>query len=258
MPKKQRNLLSDCCYHISHRCQRGRDLLRFAGDRDNYLIRLRQMQKKHRISVLNYIITSDHIHLLLWAKEASRISIGMRFLQGVVTKDYNRRKGYEGSCWLGRYKATLVQNGLHLSRCSFYIDFNMIRAGNVKHPGKWKWSGYQELSGQRKRYRIIDDSRTQACLGISNEQENFSIRYSQMIDDLSSNFHTRVGIWSESVAVGDLSWISNLSQSVLYGKSKIIQIPMSNSYVLDDQKPSYALQSSARNRAHFTRNFFSL
>jgi hypothetical protein len=34
-----------------------------------------------------------------------------------------------------------------------YIDLNMVRAGVVTHPSAWAWCGYEELVGERQRYR---------------------------------------------------------------------------------------------------------
>lgn len=47
---------------------------------------------------------------------------------------YNRRKKRRGAFWEGRYRATLVQNGTHSSRCLFYIALNMARAKVVRRP----------------------------------------------------------------------------------------------------------------------------
>ena len=49
-----------------------------------------------------------------------------------------------------------VDKGTHLARCMVYIDLNMVRAGVVKHPADWAWSGYGEIQSPPKRYRVID------------------------------------------------------------------------------------------------------
>jgi len=37
-----------------------------------------------------------------------------------------------------------------------YIDLNMVRAGVVNHPAKWKESGFSEIEKPPKRYATID------------------------------------------------------------------------------------------------------
>jgi len=50
----------------------------------------------------------------------------MRFLQGTAARDHNRRTGRRGAFWSDRYHPTLVQSGVHLSRCLLYVDLNMV------------------------------------------------------------------------------------------------------------------------------------
>lgn len=57
------------------------------------------MSKRYPVDVLDYIVTSNHVHLLLWAKETCFISAGLHYLQGTIAGDYNRRKGREGAFW---------------------------------------------------------------------------------------------------------------------------------------------------------------
>jgi len=125
MPRRKRNMAEPCCYHITHRCQERRYLLKFGTDRRNYLRRMLQMKHRYPVDVLTYMATCNHIHLLLWAKRAADVSQALQFLQGSAAGDYNRRKGRQGAFWAGRYHPTLVETGSHLSRCLFYIDLNM-------------------------------------------------------------------------------------------------------------------------------------
>ena len=88
------------------------------------------------MSVLDYIVTGNHVHILFHAFDARAVSGAMRYIQGNSARDYNLRKEREGSFWRGRYHPTMIQDGTHLSRCIFYIDMNMVRAGKCDHPSK--------------------------------------------------------------------------------------------------------------------------
>ena len=103
--------LDHCCFHVTHRCQERRFLLRFEIDRRNYVERLRQASRKYAVAVLGYVVTSNHVHLLLWTAEADAISAMMQSLQGATARDYNRRKRREGAFWRDRYHPTLIENG---------------------------------------------------------------------------------------------------------------------------------------------------
>ena len=138
------------CYHITQRCQERRCLLRYAKDRRQYLKRLWEASRKYPVSVLNYMVTSNHVHLLLWSRSPSEVSAAMQYLSGAAAQDYNRRLRREGAFWRGRFRPTLVEDGYHLTRCFFYIELNMVRAHAVDHPSEWYGGAFPEHSGTRQ------------------------------------------------------------------------------------------------------------
>ena len=135
-------------------------------DRRNFIGRLRQAMTKYPVDVLDYMVTSNHIHLLLWAGGANAVSGFMQYIQGTTGRDYNRRKGREGAVWSGRYHPTLIQNDLHFTRCLFYIALNMVRAGVVKHPKEWQSCSDHEIVGNRQRKLVINRDRLIRCAGV--------------------------------------------------------------------------------------------
>ena len=212
-PRKNRN--EPCCYHVTHRCQERRLLLKFQKDRRRYLRRLREATGKYDVSVLDYIVTSNHVHLLFHAGSATEVSGAMRYIQGNSARDYNLRKRREGAFWRGRYHPTMIQDGGHLSRCIFYIDMNMVRARKCTHPSGWAESGYHELTGKRHRYRIVDMGQLLKCLGHKGETEEFRKWYERTLEDyMSSNYHAREAIWSESLAIGSREWLLKLGKGI--------------------------------------------
>ena len=104
------------CYHLTHRCQEHHFLLKFETDRKNYTVRLREASIKYSISVLDYMITSNHVHLLVFSPDTDTLSRAMQFIQGTTAKDFNQRKKREGAYWTGHFNPTLIQNGTHFSK----------------------------------------------------------------------------------------------------------------------------------------------
>jgi putative transposase len=52
----------------------------------------------HRISILNYTVTSNHIHLLVRDNiQPSEIPCSMQLVAGRMAQEYNRRKGRKGA-----------------------------------------------------------------------------------------------------------------------------------------------------------------
>ena len=255
MGRRQRNQSEPLCYHVTHRCH-GRDfLLKFVKDRRNYLLRLHEMSRRYPVDVLTYMITSNHVHLLLWAEHARAVSDGMHFLQGTVAGDYNRRKKREGAFWRGRYHPTLVETGSHLSRCLFYIDLNMLRAKACGHPSEWVGGAFAEILGERQRYRIVNRERLRWCLGIPEQPEHeFASWYRATIDEEASRgYQARETFWSEALAVGSEEWVGALLPNVRNARIERV-IAAGSATEVAESPGTYAVYTSKRDREAFWRD----
>jgi len=150
MPRANRHFLPGYVWHITHRCHK-EFLLKFARDRRRYLRWLFEAKKRFGLSVPNYMVTSNHVHLLVKDTGGPVIAQSMQLIAGRTAQEYNERKKRRGAFWEDRYHATTVAADEHLHRCLVYIDLNMVRAGVVHHPGKWKESGFSEIQKPPKR-----------------------------------------------------------------------------------------------------------
>ena len=65
------------------------------GDRDAYRALLREHVQGFDVSVLDYCVTSNHVHLLVEARERSAISGFVREVASEFARSYNRRKHRE-------------------------------------------------------------------------------------------------------------------------------------------------------------------
>ncbi len=67
-------------------------LLKFVRDRKRWLYRLYEAKKRYKLTVLNYIVTSNHIHLLVQDKGKNEIASSMQLIVGRTAQEYNQRK----------------------------------------------------------------------------------------------------------------------------------------------------------------------
>ncbi len=221
LPRPQ---IKNCCVHITHRCQERKYLLRYDIDRIYYQKLLYQASRKFtKVRFLNYVITSNHVHLLLWTPRMADISEMMHWLQGTFAQYYNRRKGREGSFWRGRFHPTLIESGRHLSRCITYIDMNMVRARVVGHPAEWAFGGYQEISGRRQRYQVIDHCRLLKFLGYEDISEFRELYERVILDKCGVEDFPEEKYWSSSFAVGSSEWLGNITFMPDYIREKYTQ-----------------------------------
>ena len=116
-----------------------------------------EAKKRYGLIILNFIVTSNHIHLLVSdAGDRLTIARSMQLIAGRTAQEFNQRKNRNGAFWQDRYHATAVESGEHLRQCIVYIDMNMVRAGIVNHPSLWEFSGYHEIQKPKKRYALIN------------------------------------------------------------------------------------------------------
>lgn len=233
MPRANRFHFPGAVWHITHRCHDRQFLLKFERDRQRWKYWLFQARKRYGLAVLNYIATSNHVHLLVQDGQNSEIARSMQLIAGRTAQEYNQRKSRQGAFWEDRYFATAVSADHHLIQCLVYIDLNMVRAGAVKHPGQWKVSGYHEIQSPPERYRIIDQSAL-CRLTQSNNQPSLQTAHRQWITHaLQSGDLSRNSAWTDSVAVGPQNYIEQVeAQLGIRTYHREIEMPAEGTFVI--------------------------
>ncbi len=215
MPRAKRFYIPGCVWHITHRCHKKEFLLKFARDRNRWLELLFRAKQNYGLEVLNYIVTSNHIHLLV-ADNGSRDTIpkSMQVIAGQTAQEYNIRKKRGGAYWEDRYHATAIQADSNFISCLIYIDMNMVRTGVVSHPSEWRWSGYNEIQNPKKRYSIINYRRLTELLGI-NSLDSLKKYHGKWVEEsLKKNRQARQEKWSQSIAVGSKEYVENIKDKL--------------------------------------------
>jgi len=239
MPRANRYFLPGHVWHITHRCHKKEFLLKFERDRKRWIYWLYESKKRFGLSVLNYIVTSNHIHLLVKDTGRNVIPQSMQLIAGRVAQEYNQRKSRKGAFWEDRYHATAIQGDEHLSRCLIYIDMNMVRAGVVKHPSEWSACGYREIQNPPMRYKIIDTSSWLALLGFT-DVDLFQKEHRQWVDTkIEENTTQRESAWTESLAVGSYDYVEHIKQTLGVRASARAVEKEDNYYVVKEPIISY-------------------
>jgi REP element-mobilizing transposase RayT len=202
MPRANRHFLPGYLWHITHRCHQKQFLLKFSHDRRRYLHWVFEAKRRFGLSVLNYVVTSNHVHLLVKDTGEDVIAESMQLIAGRTAQEYNQRKNRHGAFWEDRYHATAIQADEHLHRCLVYIDTNMVRAGVVNHPSKWVHSGYCEIQKPPKRYAIIDLPELTELCGFA-DSGLFQAAHRQWVERILENERAvRDDRWSEAMLSG--------------------------------------------------------
>lgn len=233
MPRANRFHIPGAVWHITHRCHGRQFLLKFERDRLRWKHWLFQATQRYDLCVLNYIATSNHVHLLVKDTGRAEIASSMQLISGRTAQEYNQRKSRKGAFWEDRYFATAVSTDRHLIQCLVYLDLNMVRAGVVNHPSQWKVSGFHEIQSPLQRYKIINH---QALLELTN-QSNLEVLQAAHLNwvthCLLNEKPVRQPRWTDSIAVGSENFIRQvkaqlkaraLYRTVTSGASQTFQI----------------------------------
>ncbi len=215
MARAKRHYLPGHAWHITHRCHEREFLLKFGRDRRRWMQWLFEAKKRYGLCILNYMATSNHIHLLVFDRaEREVIPRSMQLIAGRTGQQYNQRKKRKGAFWEDRYHATAVETNHHLVQCLVYMDLNMVRAGVVSHPHEWNESGYREIQQPRQRYALIDHQCLMDLLAIPSMEMLQRSHRSWVEEALSMERSARDGKWSESIAVGSKGFVAMVKRQL--------------------------------------------
>ena len=90
----------------------------------------------------------------------------------------------------------------------------MVRAGVVQHPSEWPFSGYNEIQDPPQRYALVDRGRLMELLGFD-DSERFTEAYKGWLEEvLEGDGHARYAKWSESIAVGSISFVEEIKEKL--------------------------------------------
>ncbi len=163
------------------------------------------------MTIFNYTVTSNHIHLLVVDDgERDIIPKSIQLVAGRTGQEYNQRKKRKGAFWEDRYHATAVENGDHLYRCLVYIDLNMVRTGVVEQPSQWPCCGDNEIRKPRKRNILIHHGRLRGLQSVeSNDQ--LKLQHKGWVEEyLNNDYNRHDDKWTKSIALGSKSFVEKV------------------------------------------------
>ena len=155
---------------------------------------------------MNYMVTSNHIHLLV-VDDGDRdvIPRSIQLVAGQAAQEYNQRENRRGAFCEDRHHATAVESGDHLLRCIVYVDLNMVRAGVVDHPSRWSFG--REIQEPRRKCALIAYERLRALAGFATYYQLQASHRGWMDESLGNGGGRRDRKWSRNIAVGSEEFV---------------------------------------------------
>jgi putative transposase len=249
MARANRHRIPGCIWHITHRCHKKEFLLKFDRDRSRFVAWLLEARKRFSLQILNYAVTSNHVHLLVKDNEgANSIPSAIQLVAGRTGQEYNQRKRRKGAFWEDRYHATAIESGEYLRRCLVYIDLNMVRAGVVTHPDDWAFGGYHEIQGNRRRNRLLALDALAEATETNGPEALASAHRDWITEALNSEGSRREETWTKSLAVGSEQFVQKVKENL--GGRGIGRgvVATGDAYVLRESPETYEVNFDPENR----------
>ena len=148
-------------------------------EKEMFIRILHKLSRLYTVRILAYQVMSNHFHLLLhapanspspeetcrryaefhdhkrfldpesprcalWSRRLRDVSWFMGHLEWLFTVWFNRTRPVRrrGALWAGRFKNTILENGLAVWDCWKYIEMNPVRAGMVKNPADYRFCSF--------------------------------------------------------------------------------------------------------------------
>jgi hypothetical protein len=117
----------------------------------------------------------------------------------------------------------------------------MVRADVVQHPQEWRWGGYPELMGIRKRYRLLTPDKLTDRLGCSLDE--FRSRHGDRVrESLARDGRVRDPKWAECLAVGSEAFVEQMSAYFDNRRELLVEQEQSGSgdvWTIREEKSAY-------------------
>lgn len=147
MPRKPRLFVAGATYHVYCRVARGEDVFSDSRHAAAFVQTLSEVKARDGLSIMAWCLMSNHYHLVI---QTATVPLwrSMARLQGTVARTHNRRHGYLGRLWQGRYKARIVDSNEYFRQVVAYVHLNPVAAGLVEDPSDYGLSGHLDVMGR--------------------------------------------------------------------------------------------------------------
>jgi REP element-mobilizing transposase RayT len=176
MPKRDIEFLKGAYYHIYNRGAGRHNLF---IEEDNYQYVLRRIKKyifKLSLTVIAYCLMPNHYHLLIRQDGDTSASELPKCVFGGYSRAVNKRYGWSGTLFEGRYKAKTVTSNTYLCQLCGYIHGNPVKDGLMRNIEDWPYSNYLEWIGEREG-SLIDRKFVTEMFGSTQSYQEYVLEY---------------------------------------------------------------------------------
>ena len=165
MTRLARVVCPDTPHHITQRGNRQAKVFFDDVDRRRYLVLLAEQCSSYGLAIRAYCLMTNHVHLIIVPSDVEGLGRAMRRLNSRYSLYVNRRMGWSGHLWEGRFFSSPLDER-HLWLAVRYVERNPVRAAVVDRAETYPWSSAAAhcglrtdpfISGDLERAGVVDD-----------------------------------------------------------------------------------------------------
>ena len=126
-------------YHVTQRGNRRQQAFSGEEDYQHYLELMAQFCRAEQVAIWAYCLMPNHVHLIVVPQSAESLRRAIGEAHRQYARSINFREGWRGRLWQGRF-ASFVMDEDHLLTAARYVKLNLVRAGLVQAPSRYRWS----------------------------------------------------------------------------------------------------------------------
>ncbi len=139
MARLARVVAPGIAHHVTQRGNRRQPVFFGEDDYAEYHALLAEGCRAAGVAVWAYCLMPDHVHLILVPKDADGLRAALGETHRRYTRHVNRREGWRGYLWQGRFASFPVDKPYLLAGAR-YVELNPARAKLVRQARHWQWS----------------------------------------------------------------------------------------------------------------------
>ena len=147
MPRTARVVIPGAPHHVVQRGNRGQTTFFSARDYALYLEIAAEAFTAAEVQVWAYCLMPNHVHLVATPDRLQALAQAVGATHVRYTRAINRREGWSGYLWQGRFASFPMDEGYFL-QCVRYIGLNPVRAGLAPRAADWPWSSVRGHLGR--------------------------------------------------------------------------------------------------------------
>jgi len=139
MPRLARTVVPGFPHHVTQRGNRRQRTFFRDDDYARYRALMAEWCHHYRVEIWAYCLMQNHAHLIAVPETPDGLRRAIGEAHRRYTAEVNRRKGWTGHLWQGRF-SSFVMDDQYLLTAARYVELNPVVAGSVSRAEDYSWS----------------------------------------------------------------------------------------------------------------------